>query len=227
MGDGFYKSKANDKNRSQNYFDRGHLIARRYNQWGVAEEEAKRGERDTYLYTTIHPQVGELNQGHWEDLESFIIDSGKLDVDRVSILAGAVLSSSDPEAVYEDAFTYESQSLSIPEVYWKVVYYLINGELRKIAFLMSQKEILSRLPMMRFPPQKKDLMLKDPFEKLQEPLKAYIVNSQVIENATGLQFLSATELYKEVDPLEVVDTPKATERDIFGVSAEFNFSKYI
>lgn len=223
VGEEFYRSKTNDKSRSQNFFDRGHLIARRYNQWGDSREEATIGERDTYYFTTIHPQVGELNQQEWEKLESFIINTGRLAVDRVSILAGAILSPEDPIAEYVDAFTRETQSLAIPVVYWKVVFYLVGDELRKIAFLMSQKNVVSELPMM----QPAISALIDPFDLLDEPLKPFIVKSNLIEQATGLTFSPAVELYDREQPLKVVIDENDVDPGFAEMAAILNFGEFI
>jgi DNA/RNA endonuclease G (NUC1) len=225
LAEGFYGSKTIDKSKSENYFDRGHLIARRYNQWGATAEEAKKGEKDTYYYTTIHPQVGELNKREWEELESFIIESGKLDVRRVSIIAGALLKSNDPIAKYTDKFYNEDIRIQIPEVYWKVVFYELENELRKIAFLMSQRNRLGKLPMMEHQPIR-ETAGDDPFDKLGDPLKTYIVRSSLIESGTGLSFSPAKELYDKEEPLEIIIEDNDVESGLFESSYE-NISQFI
>lgn len=202
LGDGFYKSKTLDINRSQNYFDRGHIIARRYNQWGETIEEARAGERDTYYFTAIHPQVKELNQDEWESLESFIIERGNLDVNRVSIISGTFLKKDDPVATYIDSYYQDEKMIQIPKLFWKIVYYEVNQELRKIGFLMSQVRRLKELPFVEFSGVER--MLPDPFEELLDPLKTYVINTTLIEEHTGLVFAGAKELYLETEPLEVV-----------------------
>ena len=200
LGEGFYKSSTLDINASQNFFDRGHLIARRYNQWGETAEEARAGERDTYVFTNIHPQVKELNQQEWEDLEAFIIEQDKLDVKKVSVIAGAIMQSTDPVATYIDHFTEEEATIQVPEVFWKVVFYEVDGELRKIAFLMSQRNRLHEIEFVNFSPA----LAADPFDKLNKPLKTYIIKSTLIEQFTGLKFKQAIENYDTEEPLEVV-----------------------
>ena len=202
LGDGFYLSRTNDESASVNFIDRGHLIARRYNQWGANKEEARAGERDTYYFTTIHPQVGELNRDEWEDLESFIIDQGQLDVKRVSVIAGTFLSEDDPVATYIDKFFQDERTIKIPKLYWKVVYYQVGNELRKIAFLMSQRNRLRELPFVKPSPLEAEAI--DPFDALQNDLKTYVVNSSIIEQHSGLVFSPATELFQEQEPLEVI-----------------------
>jgi N-acetylmuramoyl-L-alanine amidase len=208
LGKGFYSSPTLDMSTSQNCFDRGHLIARRYNQWGESVEEAKRGERDTYFHTNIHPQVKELNQVEWKELENFIIDKGQLDVRMVSILAGSLLRPDDPIATYLDSFYKVNKTVQIPIVYWKVVYYEVGGQLRKIAFLMSQRNRLKEISFVKFKNALVDKTLAmeapDPFSEIGDPLKTYIVKSSLIELATGLDFTSAQELYDKQEPLEVV-----------------------
>jgi len=215
LGDGFYKSETNDKSSSSNFFDRGHLIARRYNQWGKTAAEARAGERDTYFFTTIHPQVGELNQEQWESLEDFIIAQGSLDVKCVSVIAGALFTANDPIATYEDFFDKSEKTIQVPIVFWKIVYYVVDNELRRIAFLMSQKNRLKKLDMVTFP---KDIgkLVADPFDQLGDPLKTFVVKSDLIASACNLTFTAAKEIYDKEEPLEVViddnDTlPKLTE----------------
>jgi DNA/RNA endonuclease G (NUC1) len=225
LGDGFYKSETNDKSSNSNFFDRGHLIARRYNQWGKTDEEARAGERDTYCFTSIHPQVGELNQEEWESLEDFIIGQGKLDIKRISVIAGALFTSNDPIAIYEDFFDKSEKTIQVPIVYWKIVYYMVDNELRKIAFLMSQKNRLKKLKMVTFR-EGKEKFVADPFDQLGDPLKTFVVKSELIASACNLTFAPAKELYDKDEPLEIViddnDTsPKLTE------SVQANFLSFV
>ncbi len=202
LGKGFYGSRTLDNTANQNFFDRGHLIARRYNQWGATEEEARRGERDTYFHTTIHPQVKELNQEEWEELESFIIEHGKLDTPRVSVIAGALLHPNDPTATYEDSFYRDKRTIKIPIVYWKVIYYSVENELRKICFLMSQRNRLKELDFVKF--SVTTTAFRDPFDEIADPLKTYIIHSSLLQEATGLTFAQGRELYNVKEPLAVV-----------------------
>ena len=202
LGEGFYKSSTLDISASVNYFDRGHIIARRYNQWGETKEEAIRGERDTYFFTTILPQVRELNQEEWEDLESFIIERGKLKVEKISVIAGALLLANDPVATYIDKYERIEKTIQIPVAFWKIVYYEVNGELRKIAFLMSQRNRLREIDFIQFPPSPE--LAPDPFDSIGDPLKTYIINSRLIEEKASLQFAGASEKFQQDEPLEAV-----------------------
>lgn len=224
LGKGFYSSATLDSSQSRNFFDRGHLIARRYNQWGPSEEVARLGERDTYFFTTIHPQVKELNQDEWEKLESFIIESGKLDVRRVSIIAGALLKTDDPVATYEDAYYKVEKAIKIPIVYWKVVYYEVDQELRRIGFLMSQRNRLQEMDFVKF--EDRAMVADDPFDKIGDPIKTFIIPCELIETTTGLAFTSAVELYDKMEPLEVVIEDNETHQAKFGMTP-LNILKYI
>jgi DNA/RNA endonuclease G (NUC1) len=202
LAQGFYKSPTLDKTKSQNYFDRGHIIARRYNQWGSNHDEAKAGERDTYYFTTIHPQVEELNKDEWEKLEDFIINQKKLKVKRVSVIAGAIFKPNDPVATYIDNYYKDSRTIQIPEAFWKIVYYEVDNELRKIAFLMSQRRRIKEIPFIAFPTEK--LLISDPFDAIDNPLKTYIINSSLITETIYLEFSEAKELYDKLEPMELV-----------------------
>jgi N-acetylmuramoyl-L-alanine amidase len=225
LGKGFYSSPTLDISQSQNYFDRGHLIARRYNQWGDNEDEAKRGERDTYFHTNIHPQVKELNQDEWEHLESFIIEYGQLDVRTVSIIAGSLLRLDDPVATYLDNDYKVNKTIQIPIVYWKIVFYEVEGQLRKIGFLMSQRNRLKEIDFVKFKKDSEEFDETDPFSEIGDPLKTYIVKSSLIESETKINFTAAKELYDKEEPLEVVIEDNETSEGLIETTS--NIIQYI
>ncbi len=216
LGDGFYKSETNDHPRikSQNSFDRGHIIARRYTQWGDSPSEAKSNARETFYFTNIAPQTRELNQDEWKRLEEFVIEHGQLNVKKASIFSGAFLSDDDPIARYIEHKTSRLSEFQIPMAYWKVVFYQFNGQLRKIAFAMSQERRMQELDFLHFPIEKLARESIDPFDKLSQELKPFIVNSALIEKLTGLRFTEAYESFQEETPIEVIfERVETTEVD--------------
>jgi hypothetical protein len=74
--------------------------------------------------------------------------------------------------------------------------------LRRIAFVLSQKNIVKSLDFVTF--DEKELKLSDPFEKLNVELKTFIVKVSLTEEHTGLLFTKAVEKYGNIEPLMVV-----------------------
>jgi endonuclease G, mitochondrial len=126
LGEGFYLSKTinHPTIKNKNIFDRGHIISRRYTQWGDTSDEAKRNADDTFYFTNISPQVWQLNQHEWQDIEAFVIEHKKLDVKKVSIFSGSIFNSNDPIANYLHNHNKTDCQIRIPLLYWKIVYYL-------------------------------------------------------------------------------------------------------
>ncbi|MDN5213254.1 DNA/RNA non-specific endonuclease [Fulvivirgaceae bacterium BMA12] len=219
LGEGFYKSETNDHEtmENQNSFDRGHILSRRYTQWGDSPEEAKQNANKTFYFTNIAPQTRELNQYEWEELEAFVIEHGKLKVDRVSIFSGIFFNEKDPIATYKEYKTNKVLNFQIPIAFWKIVYYQVKNELRKIAFAMSQKSRMKELDFVQFYEEDTVRVAVDPFEKIDKELKPFIINSSLIEKITGLKFTPAHELFQEETPVEIIferiETDKLDESD--------------
>ena len=192
LGDGFYKSKTLDhpKRKNANVFDRGHIISRQYPQWGKTAAIAKKGTDDSFYYPNAAPQVPEVNQLDWKDLELFIID--ELSVKKLSVLSGLFLSNKDPIATYIDSYTQKEEYIQIPLKFWKIVYYNYENQLKRIAFVFKQDEIVYSLPFITKIEQLKNSI--DPFDFLPEDLKTYIVNPLLIEE-TKLKFTPAKNYF--------------------------------
>ncbi len=206
LGSGFYKSFTIDKARddNSNVFDRGHVIGRRYPQWGRDDKEAYRGQQETFYFTNIAPQYEKLNKEEWEDLENYIIEKGQFENERVSIFAGNFLNDSDPFATYIDHDTKRPETLQIPLKLWKVVYYVHQGKLHKIGFVMSQEEAVRKMPFV----ETADAAAKEAQAAGQPDrfrgFKPFIVNTSTIEKNTHLKFSDAEEKFHQSDrPLVV------------------------
>nr|WP_297912395.1 DNA/RNA non-specific endonuclease [uncultured Allomuricauda sp.] len=193
IGDDFYKSKENDHPTigNKNLLDRGHVIRREYPQWGT-KEMAETAAKDTFFYTNIAPQYYLLNQGDWKELEDHIIKKVK---NKVSVFSGCIFMQGDPVAVYVGAETNQTQSFRIPTKFWKVVYYVKDDRLHRIAFVLSQESSLQNMDFVFFPNNRvrSKSFMKDPFSDLDEDLKPFIVEVDAIEAATGLSFAPADE----------------------------------
>ena len=116
---------------SGNRLDRGHLARRADLTWGTLEE-ASQGNRDSFFYTNIAPQIDDFNQSHqqglWGRLEDALYDDVDIDDLRVSVMAGPVFGKDDQ--IY--------RGVGLPREYWKVLAYCCNGVLSVRAFLLTQ-----------------------------------------------------------------------------------------
>lgn len=119
-----------------NDLDRGHLVRRLDPVWGDPSE-AERAHEDTFFYTNAAPQHARLNQGHWNDLEDYILNNANaLDL-RVSVFTGPVFLDDDPEY----------RGFRLPQRFWKVVA-VVNGETGKLhatAYMLSQRDLLTNI----------------------------------------------------------------------------------
>lgn len=112
------------------------------------------------------------------------------------------LSDNDPIGIYTDHFYHDKRQIQIPVIFWKIVFYEVEGELRKVAFLMSQKKKTSEIDFIAKSSKKKEMI--DPFSFIPEDYKTYVVNSSLIEENTNLKFSSCREQYKKLEPIQIV-----------------------
>ena len=193
IGQDFYYSKENDHPtiENKNLLDRGHVIRREYPQWET-KEIATKASRETFYFTNVAPQYHLLNQGDWQDLEDFVIDQVQ---NSVSVFSGCIFDDRDPVAYYEGAKTGRKQSFLIPLKFWKVVYYVREGKLHRIGFVLSQEEPVKSLDFVFTPNERINTksLTKDPFSDLDTNLVPYIVDVDAIGFATGLTFTPAIE----------------------------------
>ncbi|MBT9257474.1 DNA/RNA non-specific endonuclease [Phycicoccus sp. MAQZ13P-2] len=182
-----------------NRFDRGHIARRADLLWGPLSE-AQRANRESFCYTKITPQMDNFNQSgragslepgsdgappqSWGLLENAVLDLEDLQDRRLSVFGGPVLRPDDP-------IRY---GLQIPLPFWKVVVYVVNGELRQRAFLLTQR-----------------LETERPLRSLDylEEFRTYQVSRSDLEDLTGMGFSRA--------PSEVPSTaaPEAPQPPLF------------
>lgn len=116
---------------SGNRMDRGHIARRADLVWGTAAEAAA-ANRDSFYYTNIAPQLDDFNQGArqgvWGRLENAVFEDVDVEDLVVSVFGGPVFASDDREY----------RGVRIPREFWKVVAFVVRGELRARAFLLTQ-----------------------------------------------------------------------------------------
>lgn len=116
-----------------NQLDRGHLARRADLVWGP-DEEAVRANIQSFAYTNIAPQMDTFNQsakcGLWGELEDAVLREDTLRGGRLSVMAGPFLAEDDPP--YRDGY------VQLPRAYFKVIMYVLDGELGVRAFILDQ-----------------------------------------------------------------------------------------
>jgi endonuclease G, mitochondrial len=123
---------------SPTHFDFGHITRRMDAVWGADEDEMLLGSDDSFHMTNCAPQVSSYNQhGDWGSLEdaiaSFARGKGEANPSRkVCVISGPVLHPLDPELL----------GLKVPRSFWKVIAYEEDSQLRALAFLTSQGELV-------------------------------------------------------------------------------------
>nr|WP_283247964.1 DNA/RNA non-specific endonuclease [Nocardioides coralli] len=150
-----------------NHLDRGHIARRADLLWGTLPE-ALAGNRDSFFYTNITPQMRDFNQsrrdGVWGLLENAVLELDKIESRRVTLFGGPVLAASDP--VY--------RGRQIPKDHWKVVAYAVGGQVQFRCFVLSQDLNPDRIETMDY----------------LDEFKTHQVTLTDLEMRTGLQFES-------------------------------------
>ena len=115
-----------------NDLDRGHLARRADLLWG-ALDDARQANADSFFFTNITPQMNDFNQsarhGLWGLLENAVLEQAALEKRRLSVFAGPILT--DDDVPYRGTL--------VPKAFWKVLVYVLSGELRASAFVLQQK----------------------------------------------------------------------------------------
>lgn len=151
-----------------NDLDRGHIARRADLLWGP-RAEAERANEDSFHFTNIVPQMNTFNQagrsGVWGELEDALFDAVDVASLRISVVAGPVFKAADREY----------RGFRIPREFFKVVYYVVDDELRAAAFVLTQ--------------DLDDLEIVDGLKDF----STYQVTLAELTEKTGLEFAEAVE----------------------------------
>jgi DNA/RNA endonuclease G (NUC1) len=116
---------------ADNRLDRGHVARRADLLWGSLVE-AKKANKDSFLFTNITPQMDDFNQsrqaGLWGQLEDAVFADVVVEDLRVSVYGGPVFQ--DDDRVF--------RQVRIPREFWKVLAFVEEGKLKSKAFLLTQ-----------------------------------------------------------------------------------------
>lgn len=181
-------------------FDRGHLTKREDVQWGKSVETAKNAAISTFYYTNAVPQVDRLNRGVWRRIEDYILHHEVVKQSlKISLITGPLLLDSDPEFVTE----IDNKVIQLPILFYKIVYYLRDGDLYRTGFLTSQKGLLQKRRIVKPIVRGDGLETLDIFQNFKDA-ETYQVNVSYIENIGNLKFATAKEVFIENTPEELI-----------------------
>lgn len=197
-------------------FDRGHMSKREDPQWGATKEEAKKAAKSTFHFCNCAPQLADLNQREWKQLEDYILEResvpGKL---LINVFTGPVLKPDDPIFVTK----VNNEDVLIPTLYWKVIFYTNDGKkLSKVGFLMGQENLLRKRKIVK--PQAAKILFAKHLAKEKEffndfkDAQTYQVNLATIEKLSGLKFPAAKQPYKDKRPIPLIIKEVEVKEDV-------------
>lgn len=157
-------------------FERGHLVRRLDPAWGVDDEEAARGEADSFHFSNCTPQVPKLNKQWWAKVENHVLDTANANNQQISVFSGCLFTKGNPKY----------KGVKIPLAYWKVVAWTVGKskpKLRSLAFFIKQDEAVAELIKAKgVQPLSVDL------GTVPEPIQGYQTTVAELEAKTGLTF---------------------------------------
>lgn len=181
-------------------FDRGHLTKREDVQWGQTTAIAKKAAVSTFYYTNAVPQVDRLNRGVWRRIEDYILHHEVVKQSlKISLMTGPLLLGTDPDFVTDVG----EETIQIPTLFYKIVYYIREGELYRTGFLTSQKGLLRHRSIVKPLFRGETLESHDLFQGFKDA-ETYQVRVSFIENLGNLKFQEANELFVEDTPEELI-----------------------
>lgn len=179
-------------------FDKGHLTKRQDTQWGQDREEAIGGAESTFYFTNAMPQVDRLNRGVWRRIEDYILHQEVVTNNlKITVFTGPVFTDNDPEFVTK----VKEETVTLPCVFFKVVYYKRNDLLYRTGFMTRQRGLLAKRRIIR--PGVRGDNEPDEFMSFKDA-ETYQVRVDFIEKLSKVTFTPAKENYSDSRPEELI-----------------------
>ncbi len=117
-------------------YDRGHMAPN----YLIATRYGKQAQKETFLMTNIVPQTPQLNREPWRILEHLIADDLSARSQQTWVITGTIPSDCSP------APKLKKGKIAIPSGFYKIVLSHHRGQLRVLAFHMTQTDDKSTRP---------------------------------------------------------------------------------
>lgn len=98
---------------------------------------------DTFQLSNASPQLGELNNGPWGDLEDLVRENYSHCCDEVWIIAGPIFDDSNGQAYLAKDAEHAGVSqkrVEIPDAFYKIIIDVLDGQIRALAFIIDHSE---------------------------------------------------------------------------------------
>lgn len=195
IGQSFYKKQAafEAEDRSTNPFDQGHLSRREDLQWGQNLKTAKRNGDDSFHYTNCAPQHFLFNQnrkasGIWYRLEVAAVNELSVG-ENLCVINGPIFDAPKcvpgPDGRLQLNLRGQRRKdpkfggFAIPKMFFKVIAYNDEGNLRAKAFVVTQEELLDTI---------ERLHIDEAVGLTEEEIRLYQVTIPDLQSLTGLNF---------------------------------------
>jgi endonuclease G len=171
--DGRTEARVSDNDYKYTGYQRGHMAPKSamYHCYGAT------AVYDTFQLSNACPQLGELNNGPWGDLEDLIRENYSISCDEVWIIAGPIFDDSNGQGhLAKDAehCSLPQKSIEIPDAFYKIIIDEEDGEIRILAFIMDHSEGYGY----------------GEGDSIPGRLSGFLVSIDEIEDATGLDFFA-------------------------------------
>lgn len=184
-------SNPKDHKRIARIFQKGHLVRRLDPCWGD-DVIAKAAEADSFHWTNACPQVGFFNQGTaakdkpgtgggllWRSVENYVLRNAVAEKQRVTSFSGPIFTDGDRPF----------RGVPIPGRFFKVTLWSEGGELRALAMIADQSQVIDVWPEALFTSEEslsvaEAYMDEDELDKVRD----FLSTIAAVEKATSLDF---------------------------------------
>ncbi|MBE0636694.1 DNA/RNA non-specific endonuclease [Candidatus Bipolaricaulota bacterium] len=141
---------------------------------------------DTFQLSNACPQLGELNNGPWGDLEDLVRENYSISCDEVWIIAGPIFDDTNGRAYLAKDNEHSDvgqKPVEIPDAFYKIVVDEVDGQVRALALIMDADETYGY----------------GTGDSIPARLSGFLVSIDEIEEKTGLDFFSKLDNGTQAD----------------------------
>ena len=131
---------------------------------------------DTFQMSNASPQLGELNNGPWGDLEDLVRDKYSKAFGEIWVIAGPIFDDANGKAYLTKepgCSSFKQRAVEIPDAFYKIVIDEFGDEIRVLAFIIDRSEEYGY----------------GEGNSIPERLSGFLVSVDEIEDRTGLDFI--------------------------------------